>query len=123
MRNLVRMKNADVPVPHPLLLRNHVLLMEFCGRNGWPASKLKDCEISSSKARELYRECVVIMWTFVIHAFEFLRKDCANISEFFRKKDVATMTVKELFDFITDPTIIDDNMEECLEKIAEKNQG
>lgn len=54
------------------------------------------------------------------HAFEFLRKDCTNISEFFRKKGVSTMTVKELFDFITDPTITEKNMEECLEVISEK---
>ena len=30
------------------------------------------------------------------------------------------MTVKELFDFITNVTINDDNMEDCLEKISEQ---
>ncbi|XP_028178033.1 serine/threonine-protein kinase RIO1 [Ostrinia furnacalis] len=54
------------------------------------------------------------------HAYEFLRKDCTNISDFFRKKGVATLTVKELFDFITDTTINEDNLEECLEKLSEK---
>lgn len=54
------------------------------------------------------------------HSFDFLRKDCTNISEFFRKKAVATMTVKELFDFITDQTITESNMEECLERISER---
>ncbi|XP_037907829.1 serine/threonine-protein kinase RIO1 [Hermetia illucens] len=155
MRNLVRLKNAGIPVPDPILLRSHVLLMSFCGKNGWPASKLKDVELTTSKARELYRDCVVIMWKMynksklvhadlsefnillhegqlVIidvsqsvehdhpHAFEFLRKDCTNISEFFRKNGVATMTVKELFDFITDPTVTEENMDEYLETIAEK---
>lgn len=155
MRNYLRMKNSEVPVPEPILLRSHVLVMEFCGKNGWPSPKLKDVDISSSKARELYRECVVIMWKIynkcklvhadlsefnillqdgqlVIidvsqsvehdhpHAFDFLRKDCTNISEFFRKKSVATMTVKELFDFITDQTITEENMEECLSEISEK---
>ncbi|XP_055855961.1 serine/threonine-protein kinase RIO1 [Episyrphus balteatus] len=155
MRNYLRMKNSGVPVPEPIVLRSHVLVMEFCGKNGWPSPKLKDVDISSSKARELYRECVVIMWKIynkcklvhadlsefnillqdgqlVIidvsqsvehdhpHAFDFLRKDCTNISEFFRKKSVATMTVKELFDFITDQTINDENMEECLNEISER---
>lgn len=41
------------------------------------------------------------------------------MSEYFRKKGVSTMTVKELFDFITNATINDDNMEDCLEKISE----
>lgn len=155
MRNLVRMKKCDLPVPEPILLRSHVLVMEFIGKEGWPAPKLKDVELSSSKARELYRDAVEMMWAMyskcklvhadfsefnllyhngkiVIidvsqsvehehpHALEFLRKDCTNITDFFRKKDVSTMTVKELFDFITDPTITDANMEECLEKMSEK---
>lgn len=155
MRNYLRMKNAGIPVPEPHLLRSHVLVMEFCGKDGWPSPLLKDVELSTSKARELYRDCVIIMWRIfnncklvhgdlsefnmlyhngqvVIidvsqsvehdhpHAFEFLRKDCSNVSEFFRKKDVATMTVKELFDFITDKSITEENMEECLEEISER---
>ncbi|XP_073837034.1 RIO kinase 1 [Musca autumnalis] len=155
MRNYLRMFNAGVPVPEPILLRSHVLVMRFCGKNGWPSPKLKDVELTTSKARELYRDCVVLMWKIynkcrlvhadlsefnilvqdgqliIIdvsqsvehdhpHAFDFLRKDCTNVSEFFRKKAVATMTVKELFDFITDQTITEENMEACLEKISEK---
>ncbi|KAM7357303.1 RIO kinase 1 [Cochliomyia hominivorax] len=155
MRNYLRMFNAGVPVPEPILLRSHVLVMRFCGKNGWPSPKLKDVELTTSKARELYRDCVVLMWKIynkcrlvhadlsefnilvqdgqliIIdvsqavehdhpHAFDFLRKDCTNVSEFFRKKAVATMTVKELFDFITDQTITEENMEACLEKISEQ---
>lgn len=155
MRNLVRMKKCDLPVPEPILLRSHVLVMEFIGKDGWPAPKLKDVELSGSKARELYRDSVEMMWAMyskcklvhadlsefnllyhegkiVIidvsqsvehehpHALEFLRKDCTNITDFFRKKDVSTMTVKELFDFITDPNITEANMEDCLEKMSEK---
>jgi hypothetical protein len=41
-------------------------------------------------------------------------------SEFFRKKEVATMTVKELFDFITDPAITDSNRDAYLDKMSEK---
>ncbi|XP_058830836.1 serine/threonine-protein kinase RIO1 [Topomyia yanbarensis] len=155
MRNLVRMKKCNLPVPEPILLRSHVLVMQFVGENGWPAPKLKDVELNNSKARELYRDSVEIMWTIynkcklvhadlsefnllyhqgkiVIidvsqsvehehpHALEFLRKDCTNVTDFFRKKDVSTMTVKELFDFITDPTITEANVESCLEKMSDK---
>lgn len=154
MRNLLRMQNADLNVPIPILLRSHVLVMTFCGKDGWPAPKLKDVELSTTKARELYRECVIMMWNIfnrcklvhadlsefnllyhdgkiiVIdvsqsvehdhpHALEFLRKDCTNITEFFAKKDVATMTVRELFTFITDPNIKEENMEEYLEQMRE----
>jgi RIO kinase 1 len=41
MRNLVRMQSAGLPVPAPILLRGHVLLMGFIGKDGWPAPKLK----------------------------------------------------------------------------------
>ncbi|XP_052754934.1 serine/threonine-protein kinase RIO1-like isoform X1 [Galleria mellonella] len=155
MRNLVRMYNANLNVPEPIILRSHVLVMSFMGEKGWPSPKLKDVEISQSIARSLYRDCIMMMWKMfnvcklvhadlsefnllyhkgnivVIdvsqsvehdhpHAFEFLRKDCTNISDFFRKRGVATLTVKELFDFITDSTINETNLEDCLEKLSEK---
>lgn len=53
-------------------------------------------------------------------ALEFLRKDCANITDFFRKNGVCTMTIKELFNFITDVTITDENIDKYLEKAQER---
>ncbi|KAK7101147.1 serine/threonine-protein kinase RIO1-like [Littorina saxatilis] len=49
------------------------------------------------------------------NALTFLRKDCSNITDFFRGRGVATMMVKELFDFITDLTITDGNMDAVLQ--------
>ena len=59
MRNLTRIHKAGIKCPEPILLRNHVLLMNFLGSDGWPAPRLKDKEISESKARELYRDIVL----------------------------------------------------------------
>ncbi|KAG5880511.1 hypothetical protein JTB14_003970 [Gonioctena quinquepunctata] len=155
MRNLVRMHSNGINTPEPILLRSHVLVMTFIGKEGWPAPKLKDVELSHSKAREIYRDVVVTMWKmynecklvhadlsefnmlyhngkiYIIdvsqsvehdhpHALEFLRKDCTNITEYFRKKEVATMGIKDLFSFITDPSIIKSNMEECLDALADR---
>uniref|UniRef100_A0A8C1AUL5 Serine/threonine-protein kinase RIO1 n=2 Tax=Cyprinus carpio TaxID=7962 RepID=A0A8C1AUL5_CYPCA len=53
------------------------------------------------------------------HALEFLRKDCSNVNDFFQKHDVAVMTVRELFEFITDPSITSDNINEYLDKAME----
>lgn len=154
MRNLVRLYSSGLNVPQPILLRGHVLLMSFIGKDSWPAPKLKDVQVNASAARKLYRECIIMMWTMynkcklvhadlsefnilyhnghiVIidvsqsvehdhpHAFEFLRKDCSNITDFFRRKEVATMTIKELFDFITDPTVNEANMDEYLDVVSE----
>lgn len=155
MRNLSRLYQHGIPCPQPIILRSHVLVMKFLGNNGWPYPKLKDIDISESKAREIYLECVLIMRRLYHHcklvhadlseynilygnstpyiidvsqsvehdhpqALEFLRKDCTNITEFFRKKYVHVMTVKELFEFITDPTITEDNLEEYLEHAQKK---
>nr|CAG8534324.1 9959_t:CDS:10 [Entrophospora candida]CAG8583559.1 4949_t:CDS:10 [Entrophospora candida] len=56
------------------------------------------------------------------HALGFLRKDCDNITEYFRKKDVKVMNIKELFDFITDLGfgIEDEQIDNELDKIQEK---
>jgi len=47
-------------------------------------------------------------------ALEFLRKDCTNVNDFFRKKNVAVLSLKGLFDFVTDPTIETGNIDEYL---------
>ena len=54
------------------------------------------------------------------NALEFLRKDCDNVTEFFRRNKVCVMPVKGLFDFVTDISLTDDRVEEYLEKAEEK---
>jgi len=155
MRNLKRLEAIGIPVPKPVLLRQHVLVMTFIGKNGWPAPRLKDVELKSSKIREIYLDIIKTMrrmyqeaklvhadlseynmlyfkgTVYIIdvsqsvehdhpHALEFLRKDCSNIRDFFRKKGlVKVMTTKELFEFITDITINQKNIEEYLTKMME----
>lgn len=156
MRNLLRLHSVGIPCPEPIILRNHVLVMDFIGHGGFPAPLLKDAHITESKARELYLQCVRyirdIYWKAkLVHAdlsefnilynieedkiyiidvsqsvehdhpraLLFLRKDCTNINDFFRKNQVCVLTVKELFDFVTDPLITDDNIEEYLERAQE----
>ena len=155
MRNLNRLHANGVRCPKPHILRSHVLVMEFIGSDGWPSPKLKEVQLTESKARELYLECVHLMrrlyhkcrlvhadlseYNILLHeghlciidvsqsvehdhpqALEFLRKDCANMSDFFRRNGVCVMTVKELFDFVTDVTITEQNVDEYLEKMQEK---
>ncbi|XP_043206176.1 serine/threonine-protein kinase RIO1-like [Amphibalanus amphitrite] len=56
----------------------------------------------------------------------FLRKDCTNITNYFTRLQVATMTVRELFDFIVDPNIGADNQADYLSRMmavtAERGQ-
>jgi len=49
------------------------------------------------------------------NALEFLRKDCINVNSYFRRRHgVAVMSGKELFDFITDLSVSDDNIDDYL---------
>jgi len=152
MRNLLRIHKAGIACPEPILLRSHVLLMDFLGTDGWPAPRLKDKEISEAKARELYRDIIVTtrkmfhecklvhgdLSEFNLlyhegkayfidvsqsvehdhpHALEFLRKDLTNVNDFFRKKGVAVLGLKDLFDWVVRPT--GDSGEEELDRLAE----
>ncbi|KAL1784107.1 serine serine/threonine-protein kinase RIO1 [Sigmodon hispidus] len=154
MRNLSRLRTANIPCPKPIRLKSHVLLMGFIGKDDMPAPLLKNVQLSESKARELYLQVIQYMRkmyqdarlvhadlsefnmlyhggdVYIIdvsqsvehdhpHALEFLRKDCANVNDFFFKHAVAVMTVRELFEFVTDPSITLDNMDAYLEKAME----
>ncbi|RWS03660.1 serine/threonine-protein kinase RIO1-like protein [Dinothrombium tinctorium] len=92
-----------------------------------------DCKLVHADLSEfnlLYDDgklCVIDVSQAVEHehprALDFLRKDCVNVTEYFKKKGVLTMSVKELFDFVTDPNINETNIDEYLQKaqeIAEK---
>lgn len=71
MRNLARMHEVGLPVPKPHMLKGHVLVMDFLGKNGWPAPLLKNADLSTEDAepmyvglvrdmRRLYRECKLV---------------------------------------------------------------
>ncbi|TYZ66145.1 hypothetical protein PybrP1_010978 [[Pythium] brassicae (nom. inval.)] len=63
MRNLRRLRDAGIFAPNPIMLRSHVLLMDFIGREGYPAPKLKDAKLSETRYRECYLYCVKMMRT------------------------------------------------------------
>jgi len=152
MRNLKRLQMAGIPCPAPLLLRQHVLLMTFLGKEGWAAPRLKDSELSDERTQEAYHQLVKVMRTmyhqcrlvhadlseynllyhkgmvYVIdvsqsvehdhpHSLDFLRKDCTNVTDFFTKKGIIPMSVRQLFDFVTSLQIPEDRVDEYLENI------
>ncbi|CAI9760700.1 unnamed protein product [Fraxinus pennsylvanica] len=150
-----KLRAAGIRCPSPLLLRLHVLVMEFIGKAGWAAPRLKDAALSLDELREGYVEMIMAMRTlyqkcklvhgnlseynilyfeghlYIIdvsqsadldhpHAPDFLREDCIHVSDFFRKHGIVVMTIRELFDFIVDPTIDDDSVDSYLEEVQQK---
>lgn len=57
------------------------------------------------------------------HALEFLRKDLENLKVFFRKRNVAVLSLKESFDFVVDSGIADDEVENVLGRLSENAAG
>ncbi|KAL6582851.1 hypothetical protein OROMI_004929 [Orobanche minor] len=117
MRNLIRLKAAGIPCPQTHLLRDNVLVMDFIGKGGWAAPRLKDAALSPDKLPQCYREMGQLYIIDVSQsveldhprALDFLREDSIHVSDFFRKHGVGVMTVRELFDFVVDPCIDDDD--------------
>jgi RIO kinase 1 len=141
MRNYRRIHQAGIPTPEPILLKSHVLIMEFLGTDGWPSPRLKDATLSDKRLREAYVQTLRIMrhmyqrcrlvhgdlseynllWhnnqIYVIDvsqsvetdhpsALDFLRKDAANVNDYFRKVGrLNVMTTRQLFEFVTAPLI------------------
>ncbi|CAN1837623.1 Serine/threonine-protein kinase RIO1 [Linum perenne] len=155
LRNLLRLKAAGIRCPTTHLLRLHVLVMEFIGKDGWAAPRLKDASLSLDRLREGYMEMIMIMRTLyqkckLVHgdlseynilyyeghlyiidvsqsvdldhprALDFLREDCVHVSDFFKKHGVAVMNIRELFDFIVDPSITDDSIDNYLEEVQKR---
>ena len=79
LRNLKRAEKAGLRCPRALLLKEHVLVMQFVGEDGQAAPKLLDANLSKpATAHAAYTQCVAMMRT--------LYQEChlvhADLSEF-----------------------------------------
>jgi len=59
--NLNKLQKCRVPCPATIELRKNVLVMEFLGKDGVPAPKLRDVPLDADKLCACYRQCVHIM--------------------------------------------------------------
>ncbi|KAM3842361.1 serine/threonine-protein kinase RIO3 [Diretmus argenteus] len=76
--NLVRMRKADIPCPEVVLLKKHILVMSFIGRDHVPAPKLKDAMLGKEDMKKAYYQ--------VLHMMQQLYQECklvhADLSEY-----------------------------------------
>lgn len=154
-RNLLRLTEANVLVPQPLILKPPVLVMTFFGKHGWPAPRLKDAQLTKIKLEKSYNKCCLLMRRMfkvarLVHgdlseynllywkgdvvvidvsqsvehdhpmALDFLRRDCVNVNDFFRKSGIAVLGVRELFDFITGEHVREGEEQNVLSDLMEK---
>lgn len=48
------MKKAEIPCPEVVLLKKHILVMSFIGKDHVPAPKLKDAMLGSEDLKKAY---------------------------------------------------------------------
>lgn len=76
--NLGRMRKAGIPCPEAVLLKKHILVMSFIGKDHIPAPKLKDVKLGSEEMKEAYQQVLQLM--------QRLYQDCnlvhADLSEY-----------------------------------------
>lgn len=48
------MKKAEIPCPEAVLLKKHILVMSFIGKDHVPAPKLKDVALSSEDMKKAF---------------------------------------------------------------------
>ncbi|PKU31936.1 serine threonine-protein kinase hypothetical protein [Limosa lapponica baueri] len=99
MRNLIRLNTAQIPCPEPVMLRSHVLVMGFIGKGD----------------RAPYVWSLASIYQAMLHLAAH-----ADLLDTMSKRNVAVMTVRELFEFITDPSITSENIDDYLSKVFKK---
>lgn len=60
-RNYERLRTVGIPTPAVVALKQHVLVMEFVGKDGVAAPRLKDAGLPTPALRESYTELLVLM--------------------------------------------------------------
>ena len=53
-------------------------------------------------------------------ALDFLRRDCAVMNDYFRKNNVYVLTTMNLFNFVSDITLMEDKVDETLSNLLQK---
>ncbi|KAG5175412.1 RIO1 family-domain-containing protein [Tribonema minus] len=132
MRNLRRLTAAGIPSPAPVMVKSNVLVMEFLGENGWPAPRQRMQEMYDqciTHMTTMYRECRLVHGDlseynmlyhqgrlYIIdvsqsmeqdhpHALDFLRMDCRNVNDFFKRQGADIVGTHDLFDLIRDTAL------------------
>ncbi|AES77582.2 Serine/Threonine-kinase RIO1-like protein [Medicago truncatula] len=145
LKNLYRIAAKGIRCPKPRHQKLHMVVMDFIGKDGWAAPRLKDADLSLGKLLEGYVEIIVAMRDLyqkcrLVHgdlseynilyyeghlyiidvsqavdidhpcAHCLLFEDCKHVSDFFKKHGVGVMTKTELFKFIVNAFIADDDV-------------
>jgi len=61
MHNLIRMHQNGIPCPEVVLVKKHVILMSFIGKNSIPAPQLRQAKLSTKNQQKAYQQTIDLM--------------------------------------------------------------
>ncbi|CAN6674363.1 serine/threonine-protein kinase Rio1p [Trichomonascus vanleenenianus] len=94
-RNLKRLYQAGVPVPKPLNLDKHVLVMEFLGReDGFPSPRLRDADIEPQEYKRLYYQVLAYM-RIMYHQCRLVHGDLSEYNMLYHEKKLYIIDVSQ----------------------------
>lgn len=93
-RNLLRLRDAGVPAPTPLVIKPPVLIMEFFGRDGWPSPRLKDAQLSPERMTSAYGEVCILMRRMFCRA-KLVHGDLSEYNILYHKRQIIIIDVSQ----------------------------
>jgi RIO kinase 1 len=94
-RNLTRLIKGGINAPKVRLLRQHVLIMDFIGTDGWPSPRLKDVRLSSIAAfTRVYFEVARIVRD-MFHACKLVHGDLSEYNLLYHEGKVMVIDVAQ----------------------------
>ncbi|GFH17689.1 RIO kinase [Haematococcus lacustris] len=116
-----RLRDADLPLPR---LREAYTELVCVVRTLYQKCRLVHADLSEYNILVHKGELHIIDVSQAVDldhpkALDFLREDCLHVNDFFKRRGVATLTVRELFDFAVDPNIADEQLDAALDRLIE----
>lgn len=111
-RNLLRVGEKGIRCPKPVHLKLHVLAMEFIGKNGCNAPRLKDAGLSDDKLRVAYFEIVTTMRT-LYQKCKLVHGDLSEYNILYYEGHLYIIDVSQSVD-LDHPLALDFLKEDCL---------
>jgi RIO kinase 1 len=94
MRNLKRLHAAGIPCPYPHLLKSHILIMDFLGKDGWCAPRLKDATLNTIETKESYLSICVNMRR-MYHECNLVHGDLSEYNLLWHNRQIVVIDVSQ----------------------------
>jgi len=92
-KNLKITEEAGVRVPHPIIYRNNILVMEFIHSQGAPAPLLKEVSLSGKEAEKVYR--TLVSYAKKLYKADLVHGDLSEYNVLYNKKEAVVIDISQ----------------------------